>query len=477
MLDKRSAPYYLLLFILCIGTRLMTAVNYIADPDSLRFALALMDYDITLLQPHFPGYPVFCFVAKLFYLTFGSYALAFTVVGGCSLFLLILFSLKFVKARLDSPEGFLLVLLIMFNPMIWLMSNRYMPDLAGAAIAIGILMLIIRDDYAPERHLLIGLAMTGLLAGVRLSYIPLVILPALIAVGRSRKKVTAVLAFSAGVLIWLIPIIHDTGWNALVEAAQKQTAGHFTEFGGTIDVVPDIESRRIAVVKNVLADGLGGFWTDRAELTVLVTLGLILCFARGAWWLFGRETDGIVITVFCIIIYIAWILLYQNVVYQNRHVLPLLPILLYPVWAGGVRLFRSGIAGRIAVMLFLAAYSTVGIVIAMQQTEPTAIAQAGDYLRTGNSDDRVIISSPLVSDMLHGTGVEGTFLSVHIPADRQRFATAVGSGKQAVIVGWYHSLVHNRPDSILRFYHNPYVNSVWPEVPVSITTSTTPLGQ
>lgn len=470
MFRNRSTAYTALLLLVCIATRLMTAVHYIADPDSLRFALGVVDYDVAALQPHFPGYPVFCFATKLLYWLLGSYSLAFAVVGGLSVFALILFSLKFVKARIDSPEGLLLAVLILFNPMIWLMSNRYMPDLTGAAVAVGILTLTIRKDNAPERNLLLGLLLVGLLAGVRLSYLPLVMLPTLIAFGRSQKKVQAIMAFGAGILVWLIPMIADTGWTPLVNVATQQTTGHFTEFGGTIDVVPDIETRRVAVVKEVVADGLGGYWYGRAEITILVTLGLLICFGRGAWWMFHRETDGLVITVLCIVFYLIWILLYQNVVYQNRHVLPLLPILLYPVWAGGVQLLQSNIVGRFVAVLFLLAYTTVGTVIATQQVQPTAIAQASNYLSTQNNDDRIIFSSSLVNAFLHGTGVKGKFVSADDLNTAQTFAAPPLTGKQVIVPGWYTPFPDQQPDSVMYFHHNPYVNSVWPEVPVAFYT-------
>ena len=44
----------LLLLFLCILSRLITSIFYIEDIDSLRFALAIQDYSIINLQPHFP---------------------------------------------------------------------------------------------------------------------------------------------------------------------------------------------------------------------------------------------------------------------------------------------------------------------------------------------------------------------------------------------------------------------------------------
>jgi len=56
---------WIILLAVCMGSRLWSAIYYIEDPDSLRFALGVIDFDVVRIQPHFPAYPVFCFFAKL----------------------------------------------------------------------------------------------------------------------------------------------------------------------------------------------------------------------------------------------------------------------------------------------------------------------------------------------------------------------------------------------------------------------------
>ena len=57
-----------LLLLICLVVRGLTAIYYIEDIDSLRFALSLRDFNVAEYRPHFPGYPVFCALAKLLYL-------------------------------------------------------------------------------------------------------------------------------------------------------------------------------------------------------------------------------------------------------------------------------------------------------------------------------------------------------------------------------------------------------------------------
>ena len=70
MLTKNQTLFAV--FLLCIITRLLSSIFYIEDIDSLRFALSIYEYDITKLQPHFPGYPIFSFFVKIIYFLTGS---------------------------------------------------------------------------------------------------------------------------------------------------------------------------------------------------------------------------------------------------------------------------------------------------------------------------------------------------------------------------------------------------------------------
>ena len=46
-------------------TRLCFVGRYLDSCDSIDFALGLHDYDLSLLQPHFPGYPVYMVASSL----------------------------------------------------------------------------------------------------------------------------------------------------------------------------------------------------------------------------------------------------------------------------------------------------------------------------------------------------------------------------------------------------------------------------
>ena len=78
MLNKKQS--YLLLLTLCLLSRAFTSIYYIEDIDSLRFALSLQDFNVIKLQPHFPGYAIFCFLAKIIYFFTNSMGMTFSML-------------------------------------------------------------------------------------------------------------------------------------------------------------------------------------------------------------------------------------------------------------------------------------------------------------------------------------------------------------------------------------------------------------
>ena len=172
---NESKTWAYLLF-LCLASRLLSSIYYIEDPDSLRFVLGVLDYDVSKMQPHFPAYPVFCFIAKALYVVTGRYALSFSLIGGLATFVIIYSTLKIVRTKVVEWFGLALVFILFFNPLLWLMANRYMPDLLGVALCLSACFFVSERNRMTAQ---IGFFIAGLLLGVRLSYAP-IILPSLL---------------------------------------------------------------------------------------------------------------------------------------------------------------------------------------------------------------------------------------------------------------------------------------------------------
>lgn len=485
----RTLAPWVLLALACLGSRLATGIYYVEDPDSLRFALAVADgFALAELQPHFPGYPVYWAVCRLAYLATGSLGAAFALVGGAGTFVLCGVLLRMTGWALTSSRGLILVAAVGVNPLLWLMGTRYMPDLSGLALAVlGFGLLTGRLEPAGSSHRWGWLA-TGLLAGWRLSYLPVLAVPIAWKVARGRVGFRHFLWGATGVLVWLVPMVVDTGWSALWSAAWAQTEGHFTEFGGTVGTRPDLTARGSAFVRAVWADGLGGWWPGRHWLTSIVGLGWAAILAAGFRglipWTSPSEPDDreqravIVAAVLAGVAYAAWAFFFQNVIHRPRHVLPLLVPLCALGARGTVRLGRAGAghartAVRIGLILVGLAYAVVAGVLVGQHGSPSAPAQVRDHLggmRTPGSEPRRVVSIPLINYYLAGQGVEADYFSVRDSTERRRARALLDRGT-TIYVGTRPPAAWPEPSRADTFYHNPYVNRMWARIPVYVFRS------
>ena len=466
---------WIALFLACIGTRLLTVIRYIEDPDSLRFALAVVNYDLAAMQPHFPAYPLFCFVVKGFYLMVGNFSISFALVGGVFTFVLIFFSVKTASLIWKDLSQPLLSALFFINPLIWLMGNRFMPDLSGAAIAMTGLWLFAKWFYAKKEgpegaglFFALGLAFCmAMLAGWRLSYIPLLVLPFLyLFFAESIKGKALIFLYGiAGVLLWFIPLMLDTGWAALLNAAQLQTEGHFNDFGGTMNSEPQTGQRLIAFIRHGWADGLGGWWAGRHWITGVSSVLLAGGFLLGMKRLFhDKQTNRLLLILFLSFgIYALWIFFYQNILYKSRHHLSLLPFLLTIIGLGLHYFIKKyGNPAMVLTVLLLTANLWVTGKLVMQHRSPTAISQLKDFLEKEDFEHALLITSDLVQYYLTKQKVDAEFIDIN--SNIPNLENWLRNGKKVYVAANLDIYKTFKLEKVAVFYHNPYVNRMWPVV-------------
>ena len=460
----KNKKAYFLLFICCLVSRIATTIYYIEDTDSLRFALSIGEYDITKLQPHFPGYPIFCFFAKILFFFTKSLAVSFSIIGALSIFSIIYFLLKIFKTDFLTIEGAMLSGLVFFNPLLWLMSNRYMPDLMGLAFVVSAFYFLSVDKVS-DKNIVLGFFFTGLIAGVRLSYLPILLVPVCYHFVLSKKKINLFVSITVGCLFWLVPLTWSTGFENLFNAAFKQTHGHFSDFGGTIITENNWTKRFFIIIRSIWADGLGGYWFGRSLQTLLLSIPMIYIMYFGFKKnKIERYSKNYLILISFVFVYGLWIFFFQNVIYKSRHVLPLLVPLLLILFQGGITLIRKdNIFNKIIIGLFFLSLINVTSVLVVQHKGPSAISKIKDQLII-NDKDQIIVSTPLINYYLKYNGVVGNFLDIEDESDIQSII-ALEKDSLHLIGNFIDNFTNNYSaisDSI--FFHNPYVNRMWSDV-------------
>ena len=112
------------------------------------------------------------------------------------------------------------------------------------------------------------------------------------------------------------------------------------------------------------------------------------------------------------------------------------------------------------------AYSYVTLYTVVQHTKPTAIAQIHAYLsdRSPEQDNKLhIVSVPLIKYYLVSQAIEAVYIPIKSEADLSEL-DKLKTG--FIVIG--SSLPNRAPKAEKIFYHNPYVNRMWSEIPLFV---------
>lgn len=333
-----------LLFFVCFLLRLCFRGKYLDCCDSIDFALGIRDYDLSLLQPHFPGYPVYIFISRLFFRFFADEAWALVLPGVffSSLTVYPLFSLA--RQLFSEKVATLTAILYLINPLCWLQAERPTSD------AMGLFFVTLSADFLyrafnpmltnfNNKNCLFwgGLAL-GLGLGVRLSYFPFIALLIgvlfYLAVQRMNHKTQVILygfmGLVAGIFFWLFPQIGHIGCSSFFQNGFLFSYGHFTDWGGSIFTFCGL-TRIACLVKSIWVCGLGGWWYDTSFLRLIPSMIIIISlFYFLKYYHFDRRGWFLVLYVFP---YLLWVILGQNVA-NPRHIMPIIPMILILIACG-----------------------------------------------------------------------------------------------------------------------------------------------
>ena len=460
----KKTLYYIAILFISILLRMASSIYYPEDIDSLRFALSIIEFDITKLQPHFPGYIVFCSIVKVIYFVTNSIGLSFAIVGGLSVFLIIWISHKLIEIKEYSITSVFCTFIILLNPFIWLMSNRYMPDLLGSAFCLLSFYFLTKLNNK-KLFIIIGYGLIGITAGIKLSFLPILLIPFINGLINKEKIIIKLTSFIIGSLIWIIPMIYSTGFINIIEFGSKHLAGHFLEYGGTILVEINLFDRIIMIIKALWADGLGGYWLNRNFITYITSISLLVFIIFGYQELLKRNNDLNKKLFSLLIPYIIWIFLFQNILYKARHILPVLCITLIYL----VLIFKENNKTSKTILIsstiYLISISMLTSKLINQHIDGTAIYKVKNYL-IENLKEKTIVSIPLINYYLRANNLDREYVDIDLNNEKKNFKQ-LEKLEEFYLIGNFPNHFKNwetKVDTV--FYHNPFLNNMWPEVQI-----------
>tara|TARA_Y100000589_G_scaffold291210_1_gene294576 strand:- start:2612 stop:4048 length:1437 start_codon:yes stop_codon:yes gene_type:complete len=452
------------LLLICFISRGITSIYYIEDIDSLRFALSAIEFNILDSRPHFPGYAVYCFFLQIVYFFTQNIGLTFSLIGGFSIFLILVFSKKIIK-ELDLSYTFYFIIFLFFNPLLWLMSNRYMPDSMGLSFLIISLYFFIKTakNHNKNDYIFLGISL-ALLSGIRLSFMPF-FLP-VICLFNKPKFIYTVFFFFLVVLIWLIPLVYITGYNNFLNIFINDFHGHFFKWGGTVlSSNASYFDRLIKIFEFTFSDGFS-FWSeDRNWITILNSIflsliSLIFIVNKSKYFSLSIRKEYILI-ILCYFSYFIWIYFFQNINYKSRHIIPFIPLISIIFSLSILNLNLKKMISKIFVFTGICIYIYITINLTVQHKNQSAISQISSLILNSENDKTVVFSD----------GLKLFYWAKLVPENKVDFVNLNNLNTQ-MIIKYYNSDytilstsrlndLENIDYKILDFYHNPFVNRLW----------------
>lgn len=317
------------------------------DLDGTNFALGVRDFNVTLHQPHPPGYPVYIGLAKISTRAFTALGIEGAESRGLAIWsvlfggLLVPSLFALFRALDDSVRrAWWATLLTIAAPLVWFSALRPLSDIPGLAVAVIAQGLLVRSITAPPspHYLVAGALAAGVAIGVRSQNFTLT-LPLLalalavpgVAAG-VRQRLVALGAVAVGVLVWAVPLLVASGGFASYLNALGQQGGE--DFGGVV-MFWNFPTIRV---------GLSALWHTFISPWGSVGLASVVLIAAtlGSGILLARERRVALIVAVIAVPYTIFHLLFHETV-TVRYALPVVPVLAWLAVRGIDRLPRQAL--------------------------------------------------------------------------------------------------------------------------------------
>lgn len=199
-LTRRQRIVVIAVALLCAATRFLAAARSLWEWDEAQFVLALSDFDVTLHQPHPPGFPLFIAAGKAVALVTGDpfrSLQALSLAAGC-----LLFPAAFLFARelgLRFSTSVASAALLAFLPNVWFFGGTGFSDVPSIVLALFSAGLLLRGARSRKAYWG-GTLLLALSAGIRPQNLLIGLAPGIVAT-RQRRPGEIVLALLIGLTV------------------------------------------------------------------------------------------------------------------------------------------------------------------------------------------------------------------------------------------------------------------------------------
>lgn len=329
---------------LAVAIRLLTVPDFAESREGILYVRGVVRYTVVELRPYWPGYPVYMWLGQLLNLWASDPVRALHLLAIFSSVLCIwplaALAYDWQRSTGSSPKEASLAALgaaVMWAlvPIAWLNGSEIFGDPTALLLSLTMLWLSwrsLRPSSNAATYLILAGILAGLVLGIRLAYVPL-LLVLVYAVWQHRhykvKKLPLPLAVLAAlvvtVLIWF-------GWQLAMDGTKfftvgiDQLNGHFSEWGDSALSDGSLWTRPVRLLKTYLTYGLGGWWPDTPIWRWLVTILFLTLTINGVRRLarFAESPLKIIVLIWTVSYFLATLAAFD--VDLTRYYFPLVAI-------------------------------------------------------------------------------------------------------------------------------------------------------
>ena len=226
----------ILLFLVTVLTRIPFTSKLLYHWDSVQFALALENYDITVHQPHPPGYFLYVMLGRLINLFIKDANTTFIFISILFSGLAVVAIYYLGKEIFDKKTGILAALIALTSPNLWFHGEVALTYVVEAFFSTFVALLCWRILKGEHKYLWLSVIALGIAGGIRQNTVVFLFPLWLFSVrGVPIRKIIASLGILSIVcLFWFVPMVWMTGGWAAYQSAFRElwlfNTGHVSVF-------------------------------------------------------------------------------------------------------------------------------------------------------------------------------------------------------------------------------------------------------
>jgi hypothetical protein len=231
---RSSAWYLVILFALSLATRVPFASKLLYHLDSVNFALALERYDLTVHQPHPPGYFLYVILGRVLHLMLPDANQALVALSIISTSVSVALIALLAEEMYDRRSGIIAGSLALTSPNLWFHGEVALSYGVEACFSALVGLLCWKIYQGRHGYLWLAVISLGIAGGIRQST-AVFLFPLLLYSARKlppSKLLAGLLVLALVCLAWFVPMVITTGgWQAYTEALAelwRYSTGHNT---------------------------------------------------------------------------------------------------------------------------------------------------------------------------------------------------------------------------------------------------------